>query len=107
MLVPVVTPTTHPEPSEHASPPPLCLLSSAQGVSLENGTCIRPTVTLIAYYLPIRHVWVQQRPSYQQGRYDAQYSAYPSTHATDVGTLEVYQQCFSKEKYIVYSKIGK
>ena len=32
-----------------------------------------------------------------QGRYDAQYSAYPSTHATDVGTLEVYQQCFSKD----------
>ena len=49
-------------------PPSLCLLlSSARGVSRENGTY---TVTLIAYYLPIRHVWAQ-RPSYQQDRYDA------------------------------------
>ena len=83
------------------SPPLSAQLCS--GVSLENGTCIRPTVTLIAYYLPIRHVWVQQRPSYQQGRYDVQYSAYPPTRATDAGTMEVYQQCFSKDSlYQVY-----
>ena len=52
-------------------PPSLCLLSSARGVSRENGTCRRSTVTLIAYYLPICHVWAQRPSSYQQVWYDA------------------------------------
>ena len=67
--------------------PPLPL--SARGVSKENGTCRRSTVTLIAY-LPIRHVWAQRPSSYQQTRYDAKCSVHPSTDAADAGTTEVY-----------------